>query len=106
MAMFPSYDCDGPLTRTVEDCAIVLQAIAGYGPHDPSSVRAPVGNYIGALESGVPGVRIRVPRAHFFEHATDEVRAATEAVVVRLRDLGAEIRDVSIAGLDTWWSRA
>jgi aspartyl-tRNA(Asn)/glutamyl-tRNA(Gln) amidotransferase subunit A len=67
---FPlSYTLDhcGPLTRTVEDCAIMMQALAGYDPQDPASADMPVPDYRAALTTRVDGARIGVVR-HFHEH--------------------------------------
>jgi aspartyl-tRNA(Asn)/glutamyl-tRNA(Gln) amidotransferase subunit A len=68
--VFPlSYTLDhcGPLTRTVEDCAIMMQALAGYDPQDPASADMPVPDYRAALTTRVDGARIGVVR-HFHEH--------------------------------------
>jgi aspartyl-tRNA(Asn)/glutamyl-tRNA(Gln) amidotransferase subunit A len=67
--VFPlSYTLDhcGPLTRTVEDCAIMMQALAGYDPHDPASVDVPVPDYRAALSRRLDGLKIGVIR-HFHE---------------------------------------
>jgi aspartyl-tRNA(Asn)/glutamyl-tRNA(Gln) amidotransferase subunit A len=94
-----SLDHVGPLCRTVTDCAVVTQAIAGYDPDDPTTSREPVGDYLADIEGGVKGLRIAVPANHFFEDIDDEVRAAIEASIEVYRKLGAEILEVEIPGI-------
>lgn len=87
-------DHPGPLTKTVEDAAIVLGAIAGYDPDDFATVPVPVPDYRAALTGDIRGLRVGVPRGLFYGLLDDEVRAAVEAALGVLRDLGAEVRDV------------
>ena len=95
-----SLDHVGPLTRTVEDCATVLQVIAGHDPMDASSVDEPVPDFTGDLETGVQGLRIGVERAHFFyEGVTEDTRRAVEAVLETLQRLGATFVDVDLPEL-------
>ena len=68
-ALATSLDHVGPMTRTVEDCAILLQAIAGYDPRDSGSVAEPVPDYRAELESGVEGLTVGVERDYFFTTA-------------------------------------
>jgi aspartyl-tRNA(Asn)/glutamyl-tRNA(Gln) amidotransferase subunit A len=91
-----TFDHAGPITQTVEDAAIVLDAIAGYDPADPVSVRAPVERYAAALESLPKGVRVGVPRRYFYERLDSEVAAAVDAALGALRSLGADVRDVEL----------
>lgn len=93
-----TLDHAGPITRTVEDAAIVLEAVAGYDPADSSAVRTPVPAYRDGIDGGVKGLRVGVPRAFFFDPLHDEVRAAVEAAIEVFRGLGADVRDVE--GLD------
>jgi len=93
-----AFDHAGPLTRTVEDAAIVLNAIAGYDPADPTSVRTPVVDATAGLGEGIRGLRIGVPRGYFFERLEDEVATALERALAELTRLGAELRDVEIPG--------
>ncbi len=92
-----SWLCDhaGPLTRTVEDAALVLRAIAGYDPADFSTVPMPVDDYMAPLAGGVHGLRVGVPRGYFYERVDDEVRAPVEAALDVLRRLCATIREVT-----------
>tara|TARA_Y100001934_G_scaffold10779_2_gene13752 strand:- start:4935 stop:6350 length:1416 start_codon:yes stop_codon:yes gene_type:complete len=95
-----SLDHVGPLCRTVTDCAIFTQAIAGYDPDDPTTSREPIGDYTAQIEDGVKGLRIAVPTNHFFEEIDDEVRAAVEDAVEVYRKLGAEIVEIEVPGID------
>jgi aspartyl-tRNA(Asn)/glutamyl-tRNA(Gln) amidotransferase subunit A len=94
------FDHAGPITRTVEDAALVLNAIAGYDPADASSVRVPVEDFTAALGAGVRGLRIGVPRDYFFWRLEDEVAEAVECALGELRGLGADVRDVEIPGVE------
>src|ERR1700691_4763749 len=73
-----SLDHVGPLTASVGDAAVVLQAIAGYDPLDVCSADVPVDDYVSGLREGVKNLRVGVPRAHFFDDLDDEVRIAVE----------------------------
>jgi aspartyl-tRNA(Asn)/glutamyl-tRNA(Gln) amidotransferase subunit A len=110
--VFPlSYTLDhcGPLTRTVEDCAIIMQALAGYDPQDPASADVPVPDYRAALAKRLDGLRIGVIR-HF--HETDAVAgfgpdsapsatyvAAFDEACRTLESLGARVVDLRLSPL-------
>ena len=94
-----SLDHPGPLTRTVEDCAIFLQAIAGYDPADAGTVDVPVSDYLVELEAGVAGITIGVERAHFFYGGvTDDVRRGVEEAIDHLAPSGSDHRRGRAAG--------
>jgi len=94
-----TLDHTGPMARTVEDCALLLQSLAGHDPADPASSRAPVDDYVSGLGRDIRGVRIAVPRNYFFEGIDPEVERAFEASLATLRGLGADVRDVRIPSL-------
>ena len=97
-----SLDHAGPLTWTVEDAAIVLQAIAGYDPSDPASAKSPVPDYRAALASGdLRGLRLGIARAMFERDcvASDEMLSAFNASVDVLRGLGASVADIELPPL-------
>jgi aspartyl-tRNA(Asn)/glutamyl-tRNA(Gln) amidotransferase subunit A len=99
--MSPSLDTVGPLTRTAEDCALMLAAISGHDPLDACSVDIAVPDYVSGLAGGVRGLRLGIDRRYFFyEHVTDEVRVASEEAIKRLNALGAEIVEVHIPELE------
>jgi aspartyl-tRNA(Asn)/glutamyl-tRNA(Gln) amidotransferase subunit A len=93
-----SFDHAGPMTWTVEDCAIMLQAIAGHDPKDPASATRPVPNYRAALSGDIKGLRIGVVR-HLHEDdcaVTPEVGAALEEAFAVFRSLGATLSEVRL----------
>jgi len=102
--VFPlSFTLDhiGPMTRTIGDNALMLEAIAGHDPLDPGSVAAPNGHYRAALDRGAKGLRIGFVR-HFHEvdmPAEPEVTAALEHVMRTLQMQGADVRDVRLPSL-------
>jgi aspartyl-tRNA(Asn)/glutamyl-tRNA(Gln) amidotransferase subunit A len=102
--VFPlSFTLDhvGPLTRTVADSALMLEAIAGHDPRDPGSAAAPAGHYAAVLEADVRGLRVGFIR-HFHETdlpADPEVSAALDNVGRTLQSLGAQVRDVRLPTL-------
>ena len=91
-----SLDHVGPLTRTVADAAVCLNALAGYDPRDPGSVDVPAEDYTAALNQGVEGLRIGVPTNYFFDHVDPEVEAATRAALDLLAANGAVLSEVEI----------
>lgn len=93
-----SFDHAGPMTWTVEDCAIMLQAIAGHDPRDPASALRSVPDYRANLGAGVKGLRIGVLR-HLYEEdvpVAGSVKAALDQAYDVLRGLGAIIEDARI----------
>jgi len=90
-------DTIGPLTRTVEDNALFLGAIAGHDDRDPLSSRRPVPDYAGSLSRGVSGLRLAVVREMArAEGIHPEIRAAFEEAVAVLKQAGAEVGEVSL----------
>jgi aspartyl-tRNA(Asn)/glutamyl-tRNA(Gln) amidotransferase subunit A len=91
IAFASSLDQIGPLTKDVTDCALVMNAIAGYDPRDSTSVPYPVSDYTQQLIPNIKGLKIGIPREYFVEGMQNQVRAALEAAVGQLRELGAEV---------------
>ncbi|MCH7481899.1 MAG: Asp-tRNA(Asn)/Glu-tRNA(Gln) amidotransferase subunit GatA, partial [Chloroflexi bacterium] len=97
IAFASSLDQIGPLTRTVEDAALVLNAIAGYDPRDSTSIEAAVPDYTQGLEDGVRGLRVGVVADLFGEGIDPEVARVTREAVEQLEALGADVDwDVSL----------
>ncbi len=92
-----SLDQVGPLARTAEDCALVLQAVAGHDPRDATSDPRPVDDYTSALavRADLRGLRIGVPAEFFAEGLAPEVAAGRNALDAA-RELGAELVDVTL----------
>jgi len=94
-----SMDHVGPMTRTARDCALMLNAIAGYDPADPTTSVLPVPDYTAALTGDVKGLRVGLLCAHFTDVAAAEVRAAVEAAAEQLERAGAILDEVNLAGV-------
>jgi aspartyl-tRNA(Asn)/glutamyl-tRNA(Gln) amidotransferase subunit A len=104
-----SASCDhvGPLARTVEDAALVMQAIAGYDARDPGSVRSQENvHYSAYLGRSLRGIRIGVLRRHFEQDTqpNEELLRAFEASLSVMRELGATVEDVSVRPLHDYYS--
>jgi aspartyl-tRNA(Asn)/glutamyl-tRNA(Gln) amidotransferase subunit A len=95
-----TLDHVGPMARTVEDCAYLLQALAGHDPTDPTSSRAPVPDYVAALGGDLRAVRIGVPRAYFLDALDTDMEAAFTRALEVLRELGASVRSVEIPSIE------
>ena len=98
-----SHDHVGPLAWTTEDVALMMNVVAGHDPGDPGSVDLPVPDYTTALSGDCKGLTIGVPYAWMDEAKTStETRAAMEAALGVLRDLGATIVPVTLSSLLTY----
>ncbi len=99
-----SLDHAGPMAWTAEDCAILLQAMAGHDPTDPASAGHPVPDYRAALHGEVKGLRIGLI-SHFDERdneANAATRAAIAAAAQTLEGLGCTVREVTLSPLADW----
>jgi len=92
-----SMDHAGPMARTVADCALMLGAMAGYDPADPTTSVLPVPDYLAALTGEVKGLRVGLLRAHFTDVAAPEVRDAVVAAARTLERAGALVDEVNLA---------
>ena len=95
-----SLDTVGPMTRTVEDAALIMNVIAGHDPRDPSSSKRPTEDFAATLDQGVNGTRVGIPRNYFYETIDPEVAEAVRGSARLLEVLGAEVDEVSIPVLD------
>ena len=91
-----TLDHVGPMCKTVEDAAVMLTAIAGYDPLDPTSVDAPVADYSRAIRMQTSKLRVGVARMPFFENLDREVANAIESAIDVLRQLTASVVDVQV----------
>jgi aspartyl-tRNA(Asn)/glutamyl-tRNA(Gln) amidotransferase subunit A len=96
-----SLDHMGPMTRSVADAALLLQALAGPDPRDPNCVDRPVPDYLAGLDAGIEGKRIALARGFFFADCDPEVAAAVEAAARRLEDLGAKIEEIELPEMES-----
>ncbi|MBU6228080.1 MAG: Asp-tRNA(Asn)/Glu-tRNA(Gln) amidotransferase subunit GatA [Cyanobacteria bacterium REEB459] len=108
VAYASSLDQIGPLAPTVEDAALVLAAIAGYDPHDSTSLMVPVPDYGQSLKTSLKGRRLGLITETFASQGIDpSVKAATEKALQQLQELGAEVQEISCPrfayGLPTYY---
>jgi aspartyl-tRNA(Asn)/glutamyl-tRNA(Gln) amidotransferase subunit A len=96
VAFGSSLDTAGPLTRSVEDAARMLQIMAGHDPLDATSMDTPVPDYLAHLNDGIRGLRVGVPKEYFIDGMQPAVEQAVHAAIEHLRSLGAEIVDISL----------
>jgi aspartyl-tRNA(Asn)/glutamyl-tRNA(Gln) amidotransferase subunit A len=97
-----SLDTVGPLTRTVEDAALIAQVIAGADPRDPACDPRPVPDWLSHINLSIKGVRIGKPRQHFYEDCDREIAAAMEASLEVFRRLGATVVEVDLPDLGVY----
>lgn len=100
VAYASSLDQIGPLTKDVADCALLLGVIAGHDPRDSTSAGVEVPDYLAALNEGVDGVRIGLPKEYFSEGLDQEVEKAIKGSVAQLEGLGAKVDEVSLPHTD------
>jgi aspartyl-tRNA(Asn)/glutamyl-tRNA(Gln) amidotransferase subunit A len=96
VAFASSLDQVGPITRSVQDAALVLEAIAGFDPRDSTSLDAPVPKYSDALVGDVTGVKVGLPREYFDGELDNDVRAGLDRTIAALKDRGAVLVDISL----------
>jgi aspartyl-tRNA(Asn)/glutamyl-tRNA(Gln) amidotransferase subunit A len=94
-----SMDTIGPIVRSVEDAAALLQVLAGQDPLDAITLAEPVPDYSQALRASISQLRIGVPREYFFEQLHPEVAAAVEEAIRHLRAKVRDVRDVTLPRL-------
>ena len=98
-----TLDHIGPMARTARDCALVLEAIAGHDPNDPSSAKEPVEEWSAGLEGGLSGLRIGVPTAFAFEATEPDVATVVHDAIGTLERLGAEVKQLDLPVLQEYW---
>ncbi|TBO29324.1 Asp-tRNA(Asn)/Glu-tRNA(Gln) amidotransferase subunit GatA [Aquabacterium lacunae] len=105
IAFASSLDQAGPMARTAEDCALMLQAMSGFDERDATSAQQPVPDFVGALnalragatpDKPLQGLRVGVPKEFFGDGVSADVLAATRAALSQLEQLGATLVDISL----------
>jgi aspartyl-tRNA(Asn)/glutamyl-tRNA(Gln) amidotransferase subunit A len=91
-----TLDHMGPLARSVRDCALVLEAIAGHDPRDPTTSRRPVPKLVPETGCSIRGVRIGLPENFYLERLSPDVDVAVRAAFYRAESLGADIVPVKV----------
>jgi len=107
IAYASSLDQPGPMARTVEDCAVMLQSMAGFDPRDSTSVDLPVPDYRAACGRSLKGLKVGIPLEYRAPGMSAEIEAMWQQGIQWLRDAGCEIVDVSLPhtryGLATYY---
>ncbi len=96
IAFASSLDQIGPITKDVQDAAILTQIISGYDPNDSTSVSQSVPDYTKSLANGIKGLKIGIPKEYFVEGMDAEVKLIIEEAINKLKNLGASSKQVSL----------
>lgn len=96
MSMASSLDTIGPMCKSVEDMAIVLEAISGHDEMDGTTSKEPVPTYRGALQKDLKGVRVGVPKEYFIDGLDSEVETSVREAAKTMQELGATLVDISL----------
>ena len=99
IAYASSLDQGGPLARNAEDCALMLQAMAGFDAKDSTSVDQPVDNYLAALNQPLNGLRIGLPKEYFGTGLDARIGEKVMTVVEELKKLGATVKEISLPNM-------
>src|SRR5881398_479406 len=99
-AFASSLDQVGPLTKTVRDSALIMNAMAGQDPQDSTSLNEPVPDYTKNLGRDLKGMRLGLPKEYMIEGIDRQVKSAVDVAIKQLQSLGAEIVDVSLPHTD------
>jgi aspartyl-tRNA(Asn)/glutamyl-tRNA(Gln) amidotransferase subunit A len=100
VAFASSLDQVGPLTKTVRDSALIMNAMAGHDPQDSTSLNEPVPDYTKNLGRDLKGMRLGLPKEYMIEGIDPQVKSAVDVAIKQLQSLGAEIVDVSLPHTD------
>jgi len=100
IAYASSLDQGGPMARSAEDCAILLQAMAGFDEKDSTSVDLPVPDYQAGLNADLNGLKIGLPKEFFGDGLSNNVAAAIELAIKEYQKLGATVKEVSMPNLN------
>jgi aspartyl-tRNA(Asn)/glutamyl-tRNA(Gln) amidotransferase subunit A len=95
-----TMDHSGPMARSARDVAMLLQAMAGRDPKDPTTADREVPDYVAALEGNLAGRRIGVPTRYFYDRALPEIEEIARATLQVLADLGAELIEIDIVEIE------
>jgi len=96
IAFASSLDQGGPMARTAEDTAMLLQVMAGYDPKDSTSINTEVPDYSATLHESIAGLKIGLPREYFDEKLNANTRAVVEKAIKVYEDMGAEVQEIDL----------
>lgn len=100
IAFASSLDQAGPLTKDIKDCAIMLNAMAGYDPYDSTSIDTPVPDYTKALTKDIKGLRVGIPKEYLIKGLDSDVEKAVKEAIEVLKKQGVSVVDVSLPHTD------
>ena len=96
VAFASSLDQAGPMARSVEDCAIMLEAMAGFDPKDSTSLDLPVPEWSASLDADLKGKKVGIPREYRMEGTDEEILQSWEQGIAWLKDAGADVVDITL----------
>ena len=96
IAYASSLDQGGPMAHSAEDCAILLQSMAGFDPRDSTSMQNDIPDYSATLNNDLAGLRIGLPKEYFAEGLNSDVARCIDASIDQFKKLGAEVKEVSL----------
>jgi aspartyl-tRNA(Asn)/glutamyl-tRNA(Gln) amidotransferase subunit A len=96
IAFASSLDQGGPMARSAEDCALLMNVMAGFDPRDSTSVQRDVPDYTRALNHSLDGLRIGLPKEYFGAGLDPEIARAVEMAIKELEKLGATVKEISL----------
>lgn len=100
IAYASSLDQGGPIAKTAEDCALLLQAMAGFDPKDSTSISQEVPDYYSQLDKKIAGLKIGVPKEFFSGGLDVRIEQRLQTALQELEKLGAEIKEISLPNLE------
>lgn len=100
IAFASSLDQAGPMARTAEDAAMMLNVMSGYDPKDSTSIKMEVPDYTSNLNQPIKGLKIGLPKEFFNEHLSTELQQTLQAAIKEFEKLGAEFKEVSLPHSD------
>ncbi|MGN7614325.1 Asp-tRNA(Asn)/Glu-tRNA(Gln) amidotransferase subunit GatA, partial [Magnetococcales bacterium HHB-1] len=100
IAFASSLDQAGPMCKSVEDAAIMLQTMAGFDPKDSTSINTPVPNYQEALKENIQGLKIGIPKEYFAHNLPEDIQNALQETLKTFESLGAKCIDISLPHSD------
>ncbi|MDO8494819.1 MAG: Asp-tRNA(Asn)/Glu-tRNA(Gln) amidotransferase subunit GatA [Deltaproteobacteria bacterium] len=96
IAFASSLDQAGPMTKTVTDSALMLNAIAGFDKHDSTSLNLPTTDFTSKLGKSIKGMKIGMPKEYFIEGTDPEIIASVKAAAKKMEELGARVEEISL----------
>lgn len=100
IAFASSLDQAGPMARTAEDAAMMLNVMSGYDPKDSTSINIEVPDYTAGINNSIKGLKIGLPKEFFNEHLSPELQTTLQAAIKTLESLGAEFKEISLPHSD------